>query len=74
MLKTENLKDDILDIKEAVAYTGFCRASLYNMVRNGQIKAFVIKTNRSNKSGKRRFIKSSIDDFLARQAIAGDAI
>jgi predicted DNA-binding transcriptional regulator AlpA len=63
-----------LKIREASQYAGWSRALLYNLIKSGAIKSFVRKTHPWNKSGTRLVSRSSIDEYLRRQALEQGAL
>ena len=63
-----------LKIREASRYAGWSRALLYNLIKGGAIKSFVRKTHPWNKSGTRLVSRSSIDEYLRRQALEQGAL
>jgi len=56
-------------LAELPAETAFALTGLYLLLRVAQALLMNVKTSKANKSGKRRLLKSSLDDFLAKQAI-----
>ena len=74
MISSTLRTNEWLKIREASQYAGWSRALLYNLIKNGALKSFVRKTHPWNKSGTRLVSRSSIDEYLRRQALEQGAL
>ena len=54
-----------LNVRDAAHYIGIKRSMLYVLAGEGKIKSILVKSAKGNVSGRRVFLRASLDEFLA---------
>jgi len=64
MNSTKSILPAALSADESARYIGVGRTTLYELYNNGLIKSVLVKTRRGNVSGRRVFLRASLDAYL----------